>query len=94
MLMHILPNSFGSVIGSITFAIPGYIVAEATLSYIGIGIRPPYPTWGNMVLEGYSNISAAPHLAWMPAACIAILSLAFTFLGDGIRDALDPHTNE
>jgi oligopeptide transport system permease protein len=89
-LKHLLPNSMGPIIVVTTFLIPGFIITEAILSFIGIGIRPPRPTWGAMVQDGYSNINAAPHLVWIPAACIAILTLAFTFLGDGLRDALDP----
>ena len=90
MLVHLLPNCLAPIIVSATFAIPGFIITEAILSYIGIGVRPPRPTWGGMVQDGYANINAAPHLVWIPAACIAILTLAFTFLGDGLRDALDP----
>jgi len=89
-LKHLLPNSMGPIIVVTTFLIPGFIILEAILSFIGIGIRPPRPTWGGMVQDGYSNINSAPHLVWIPAACIAILTLAFTFLGDGLRDALDP----
>jgi oligopeptide transport system permease protein len=91
---HLLPNSMGPIIVAATFAVPAFIITEAILSYIGIGVRPPRPTWGGMVQDGYSNINAAPHLVWIPATCIAILTLAFTFLGDGLRDALDPRTVE
>ena len=65
----------GPIIVVTTFLIPGFIITEAILSFIGIGIRPPRPTWGAMVQDGYSNINAAPHLVWIPAACIAILTL-------------------
>ena len=94
MVSHLLPNSLAPIIVAATFGVPGFIISEAILSYIGIGVRPPRPTWGGMVQDGYSNINAAPHLVWIPAACIAILTLAFTFLGDGLRDALDPRMNE
>lgn len=94
MLVHLLPNSLGPTIVAATFAVPGFIIFEAILSYIGIGVRPPRPTWGGMVQDGYANINAAPHLVWIPATCIAILTLAFTFLGDGLRDALDPRMSE
>jgi oligopeptide transport system permease protein len=90
MAVHILPNCFAPIIVAATFAVPGFVITEAILSYIGIGVRPPRPTWGSMVQDGYSNINSAPHLVWIPAACIAVLALAFTFLGDGLRDALDP----
>lgn len=94
MVSHLLPNSLAPIIVAATFGVPGFIISEAILSYIGIGVRPPRPTWGGMVQDGYSNINAAPHLVWIPAACIAILTLAFTFLGDGLRDALDPRMND
>ena len=84
----------GPVIVAATFAVPGFIITEAVLSYIGIGIRPPRPTWGSMVQDGYANINSSPHLVWISALCIAILTLAVTFLGDGLRDALDPRANK
>jgi oligopeptide transport system permease protein len=66
------------------------IFAEAALSYIGIGVKPPTPSWGTMIRDGYDVIFAAPYLVIFPAVAIAILMLSFTFLGDGLRDALDP----
>jgi oligopeptide transport system permease protein len=90
MLVHLLPNSLAPIIVAATFSVPGFIITEAILSYIGVGVRPPRSTWGGMVADGYANINAAPHLVWIPATCIAILTLAFTFVGDGLRDALDP----
>ncbi len=87
---HLLPNSLGPVIVVLTFNVPRAIFAEAALSYIGIGIKPPTPSWGTMIRDGYSVIFAAPHLVLIPALAIGILMLAFTFLGDGLRDALDP----
>ena len=90
MLTHLLPNSLAPIIVAATFAVPGQILTEAILSYIGIGIRPPAPTWGGMIQDGRQAINLAPHLVWIPATCIAILTLAFTFFGDGLRDALDP----
>jgi oligopeptide transport system permease protein len=87
---HLLPNSLGPVIVTVTFNIPRAIFAEAALSYIGIGVKPPTPSWGAMIRDGYNVIFAAPHLMLFPAIAIAILMLSFTFLGDGLRDALDP----
>ena len=92
MIKHLLPNSMGPIIVVATFLIPGFIILESILSFIGLGIRPPKPTWGEMVQDGYANINSAAHLVWIPAACIALLTLAFTFLGDGLRDALDPRS--
>jgi oligopeptide transport system permease protein len=94
MVTHLLPNSLAPIIVAATFSVPGQILTEAILSYIGIGVRPPRPTWGAMIQDGYSNINVAPHLVWVPATCIALLTLAFTFFGDGLRDALDPRMAE
>ncbi len=87
---HLLPNSLGPIIVLVTFGIPRAIFAEAALSYIGIGIKPPTPSWGTMIRDGYDLIFSAPHLVLFPAIALGILMLAFTFLGDGLRDALDP----
>jgi oligopeptide transport system permease protein len=89
-MRHLIPNSLGPIIVAITFGIPRAIFAEAALSYIGIGIKPPTPSWGAMIQTGYNVINAAPYLVLVPAVAIALLMLAFTFLGDGLRDALDP----
>jgi oligopeptide transport system permease protein len=94
MLIHLLPNVLSPIIVSATFAVPGFIIFEATLSYIGVGVRPPNPTWGGMILDGKASLSSSPHLVWIPAGCIALLTLAFTFLGDGVRDALDPRMTD
>lgn len=90
ILRHLIPNSLGPIIVLVTFGIPRAIFAEAALSYIGIGIPPPTPSWGTMIRDGYDQIWAAPHLVLFPAIAIGVLMLAFTFLGDGLRDALDP----
>ena len=87
---HLLPNSLGPVIVTVTFNIPRAIFTEAALSYIGIGVQPPTPSWGTMISDGNNVIFAAPHLVLFPAIAIGILMLSFTFLGDGLRDALDP----
>jgi oligopeptide transport system permease protein len=87
---HLLPNSLGPVIVAVTFNIPRAIFTEAALAYIGIGVKPPTPSWGAMIRDGNNVIFAAPHLVLFPAIAIAILMLSFTFLGDGLRDALDP----
>jgi ABC-type dipeptide/oligopeptide/nickel transport system permease subunit len=73
-----------------TFRIPGAIFAEAALSYLGIGVIPPTPSWGSMINEGQQAIFFAPTQVIFPGLAIAITMLAFTFLGDGLRDALDP----
>lgn len=90
VIRHIIPHVLAPVIVQMTFTIPGAILAEAALSFIGIGIRPPTPSWGNMIQDGFGALYTQPALALAPAAAIAIVTLAFTFFGDGLRDALDP----
>ncbi len=97
MFRHILPNSLGPLIVSAAFSIPGLIITEAILGYLGIGLRPAtdpasyfITSWGALMLDGQSAINAQPFLLLSPAICVALIVLAFTFLGDGLRDALDP----
>jgi oligopeptide transport system permease protein len=97
LLRHLLPNSLGPIIISGAFIVPGAIITEAVLSYLGIGLRPAtnpealFPvSWGNMILDGKAAINAQPWLLIAPAIAIGSITLAFTFLGDGLRDALDP----
>ena len=90
MVRHLFPNALAPVIVSLAFSIPGAILAEASLSFIGIGIKPPTPTWGVMINEGFIVFSQSPWPVLLPAFCISLVMLAFTFLGDGLRDALDP----
>ena len=87
---HLLPNALGPIIVAVTFGVPQAIFTEATLSFLGIGITPPNPSWGSMIQDGYEAIFAYPYLVLFPALSIAVTLLAFTFLGDGLRDALDP----
>jgi oligopeptide transport system permease protein len=90
MLKHLFPNVLAPVIVSLAFAIPGAILTEATLAFLGLSIRPPTPTWGAMINEGFVVFSTTPWAVLLPAFCISIILLAFTFVGDGLRDALDP----
>ena len=90
ILKHVLPNLIGPCIVTVTLAIPGYIAFEAFLSFIGLGVNPPTPSWGMMISEGYKAIRSNPHLAIYPGLALAISMMAFNFLGDGLRDALDP----
>ncbi len=87
---HLLPNALGPVIVALTFGVPSAIFAEAALSYIGVGISPPTPSWGTMIQEGFQAIFAFPSLVVYPGLAIAVTMMSFTFLGDGLRDALDP----
>ena len=90
ILKHLLPNSLGPIIVTLTFGIPQAIFLEAVLSFLGVGIQPPQPTWGQMVFDGYEAIYANPTGVVFPAFAIGFTLLAFTFIGDGLRDALDP----
>ena len=90
ILKHLLPNTLGPIIVSLTFGIPRVIFLEAVLSYLGVGIRPPTPSWGVMLQDGYQAIFSYPHQVFIPAVAIAITMLSFSFIGDGLRDALDP----
>lgn len=90
ILRHILPNIVGPLIVAETLAIPGYIATEAFLSFIGLGVNPPTPSWGSMIADGSRAIRTYPNQAIFPALALAITMFAFNFLGDGLRDALDP----
>ena len=90
MVRHLFPNALAPVIVAVAFGIPSAMLGEATLSFIGIGVRPPTPTWGAMINEGFQVFSASPWPVMLPAICIGVVMLSFTFLGDGLRDALDP----
>jgi len=97
MVKHILPNTLGPIIVLAAFLVPAMIITEAILGYLGLGLRPSTdPTaffitsWGSLLLEGQTAINAQPWLLLSPAICVALIVLAFTFLGDGLRDAFDP----
>lgn len=97
LFKHLLPNALGPIIVAGAFIVPGAIITEAVLSFLGIGLRPAtdlnavFPvSWGNMILDGKAAINAQPWLMIAPAVAIATITLAFTFVGDGLRDALDP----
>jgi oligopeptide transport system permease protein len=90
ILKHLLPNSLGPIIVTLTFGIPQAIFLEAVLSFIGVGIAPPTATWGRMVNSGYESLYANPSSVVFPALAIGFTLLAFSFMGDGLRDALDP----
>jgi ABC-type dipeptide/oligopeptide/nickel transport system permease subunit len=91
VVRHLLPNSFAPLIVALTLGIPAAIFAEASLSFLGVGINPPMPSWGQMLgRDGVANIGYYWHLALFPAVMVAITMLGFTLVGDGLRDALDP----
>ena len=87
---HLMPNIFGPLLIAETLAIPGYIFTEAILSFLGLGVNPPIPSWGSMINDGYSGLRSAAHLVLVPGIALTVLTLAFNFLGDGLRDAFDP----
>jgi oligopeptide transport system permease protein len=91
ILRHILPNAAAPAIVVATIALGGYVSAEATLSYLGIGLQPPTISWGIMIAQGEAFVTAGfPHLLLFPAAFLSVTVLAFILLGDALRDALDP----
>jgi len=97
MFRHLLPNSLGPIVVVAAFTIPNMIIAEAILGYLGLGLRPAtdlssffVTSWGALLLEGQTAINAQPFMLLAPAVCVALVVLAFTFVGDGLRDALDP----
>ena len=87
---HLLPNVMGPVIVLATLGIGGIIILESALSFLGLGIRPPDPSWGRTLADGRDSILRFPHISFFPGLMIVITVLAFNFLGDGLRDALDP----
>jgi peptide/nickel transport system permease protein len=87
---HMIPNSLAPVIVNLTLGLGGVIVLEAALSFLGFGIQPPIPTWGNMLQEVQERMFLNPWLAFYPGLCIFLVSLSFNYIGDALRDALDP----
>ena len=94
IIRHMLPNALTPIVVAVTFGIPQIIFAEAALSFIGVGINPPMPSWGQMVGEYQQYLRSNWHMAAFPAIGIAFTMLSFTFLGDGLRDALDPRMSD
>ncbi len=90
LLRHILPNTLGVLIVTLTFRIPAAILTESTLSFIGLGLAPPAASWGTLANEGWSALKFHPHLIIFPSLAILITMLAFNFFGDALRDLLDP----
>jgi len=90
VMRHLMPNAIGPIIVAITLGVPGAILAEATLAYLGVGVQPPRASWGSLIAAGQEAIRTSPHLVYLPGLMIALALMSFTFLGDGLRDALDP----
>src|SRR5687767_15178587 len=92
LLRHIIPTALPAVTVQATLGMGGAILNEASLSFLGLGVQPPTPSWGTMLSYGKAHLLEAPHLTIFPGIAIAVLVLGFNFLGDGLRDALDPAT--
>jgi len=88
---HMLPNVMGPIIVNVTLGVAAAILTESALSFLGFGVKPPTPTWGNMLDDAQGFTLTAPWLVWFPGLAILVTVLAVNFLGDGLRDALDPH---
>ncbi|MGN0664552.1 MAG: ABC transporter permease [Negativibacillus sp.] len=90
IIKHLLPNTMGIIMVTITMSIPGFIFSEAFLSYIGLGVRPPETSWGALASAGQQQLMFYPHQLFFPCLMIVITMLAFHLIGDGLSDALDP----
>jgi peptide/nickel transport system permease protein len=90
LLYHVIPAAIPAVVVQATLGMAGAIVGEASLSFLGLGVQPPTPSWGTMLSGGRAHLLDAPHLTLFPGLAIALLVLGFNFVGDGLRDRLDP----
>jgi len=91
LLRHVIPAVLPAVAVQATLGMGGAILSEAALSFLGLGVQPPTPSWGTMLSYGRAHLLDAPHVTIFPGLAIAVLVLGFNFLGDGLRDRLDPH---
>jgi peptide/nickel transport system permease protein len=87
---HVLPNAIGPIVVGATLAVGNAIILESSLSFLGLGVQPPTPTWGNMLMDAQATMSTQPWLSIFPGVAILVVVLAVNFLGDGLQDALDP----
>jgi oligopeptide transport system permease protein len=94
LFRHLLPNTLGVMVIYVFLDLPGVVLGEAFLSFIGLGIEPPEASWGSLAQEGYSFYQTQPHLIVIPSLCIGTLIVSAFFIADGLRDALDPRTRE
>ncbi len=90
LFRHLLPNLLGPVVVAVTTGMASMVLAESTLSFLGIGVQPPFPSWGSMINDGRSRLLSNPTQVFFPAGALALTVLGFNFLGDGLRDRLDP----
>lgn len=90
---HVLPNSVGPIVVGATLAVGNAIILESSLSFLGLGVQPPTPTWGNMLMDAQATMATQPWLSVFPGLAILLVVLAVNFLGDGLQDALDPRAD-
>jgi peptide/nickel transport system permease protein len=90
---HVMPTALPAVVVQATLGMAGAIIGEAALSFLGLGVQPPTPSWGTMLNGGRAHLLDAPHLTIFPGLAIALLVLGLNFLGDGLRDATDPKSS-
>ncbi len=90
LIRYVIPNSLGPVIVAISAGLGSAMLTESAFSFLGIGVRPPIPSWGNMINEGLDYWRDSPHLLVYPALVLGMMTVAFSFLGDGLNDALNP----
>jgi peptide/nickel transport system permease protein len=90
MTRHILPNAIGPIVVGATLAVGNAIILESSLSFLGLGVQPPTPTWGNMLMDAQSTMATKPWLTIFPGLAILLVVLSVNFIGDGLQDALDP----
>jgi peptide/nickel transport system permease protein len=93
LLRHVVPAAIPSVVVQATLGMAGAIIGEASLSFLGLGVQPPTPSWGTMLNGGRAHLLDAPHLTIFPGIAIAMLVLGLNFVGDGLRDLTDPRRN-
>lgn len=91
ILIHMLPNAIGPITVNVTLGVAQAILTESALSFLGFGIQPPTPSWGNLLHDAQNFLQIAPWLVWFPGLAILLTVLSINLLGDGLRDALDPH---
>lgn len=94
LLRHVLPNTLGPIVVGATLAVGNAIVIESSLSFLGLGVQPPTPTWGNMLMDAQSTMATKPWLTLFPGMAILAVVLAVNFIGDGLQDALDPTAHD
>lgn len=94
ILGHILPNAIGPIVVGATLTVGNAIIVESSLSFLGLGVQPPTPTWGNMLMDAQATMATKPWLTIFPGLAILIVVLAVNFIGDGLQDALDPAGRE